>query len=58
MGSRDSSVGMSQGIPERHVPIADQCNHSAERRRQSMFLSAAKEVAVVDIPSLRCIQLS
>jgi hypothetical protein len=56
MGSRDCSVGLSQGNPERRVPMAPQCNRSAERRRRGMFPSPAEEVTVVETPSLRCFQ--
>jgi hypothetical protein len=34
--------------------MAQQCNHSEQRWRQGMCLSAAEEVAVVETPSLRC----
>jgi len=56
MGSRDCSVGSSQGNPGRRVPMAQQCNHSAERRFRGMFPSAADQVAVVETASLRCFQ--
>jgi len=53
MGSRDCSVGSSQGNPECRVPMAQECNCSEERRRQGMIPSVAEEVAVVETPSLR-----
>jgi hypothetical protein len=53
MGSRDCSVGSSQGNPERRIPMAQQCNRSAEHRHQGLFPSAAVEVAVVETPSVR-----
>jgi hypothetical protein len=56
MGSRDCSVGSSQGNPERRVPMAQQCNRSAERRRRGMSPSAGEVVAVVETPSLQCFQ--
>jgi len=56
MGSRDCSVGSSEGNPERRVPMAQQCNRSAEHRQRGMFPFAAEEVAVVETPSLRCFQ--
>jgi len=51
MGSRDRFVGSSQGSPERRVPMAQQCNQSAEGRCRGIFPSAS-EVAVVVTPSL------
>jgi hypothetical protein len=56
MGIRDCYVGSSQGKRRRHVLIAQQCNHSAERQRRVTFLSTAEEVAIVKTLSLRCFQ--
>jgi hypothetical protein len=47
MGMRECFVGSSQGYPERHVPIVEQCNRSAEGIRRGVFLSAAEEMVVV-----------
>jgi len=48
-------VGWSQGSPERHVPMAEQCNRSAECRCQGMF-PFVEEVAVVETPSMGYLQ--
>jgi len=56
MGSRDCSVGSSQGNPERRVPMAQECDCSVEHWHRGMFLSLAEEVPVVETPSLRCFQ--
>jgi len=55
MGSRDCYVGWSQGSLERRVPMAQQCNRSAERRHRGIFPPAA-DVVVVESPSLRSFQ--
>jgi len=54
MGGRDCFVGSSQGNPERWVPTAQPCDHSAEHRSRGVFLSEAEEVVVVEITSVRC----
>jgi len=54
-GSSDCFVGWSQGSPRWRVPMAQQCNRSAERQHQGIFPFAAV-VAVVEAPSLRCFQ--
>jgi len=56
MASRDCFVGSSQGNLERRVPMAQQCDRSAEHRCRGMCPSAAEEVAVFETPGLRCVQ--
>jgi len=56
MGSRDRSGGSSQGNPEHRVSLAQQSNHSAERRQRGTFPSREEEVVVVETVSLRCFQ--
>jgi len=51
-GRTDCSVGSSHGNPECPVPMAQQCNCSAERRHRGRFPSVAEEVGVVGTPSL------
>jgi hypothetical protein len=53
-----SKPGPLAGYPDPllTLPMAQQCNRSAEHRHRGMFPSAAEEVAVVETPSLRSFQ--
>jgi hypothetical protein len=52
MGSRDCSVGSSQGNNEHCIPMAQQGNSLAGRQRWGISLSEAEEVALVESLSL------
>jgi len=54
MGSGACFVRLSHGNPERCVPMVQECNASVESWGWGMFPSVAEEVAVVEMPSLRC----
>jgi len=56
MGSGNCFVGLSHGIPENRVPMAQQWDCSEEHWHWGMFPFEAQEVAVVETPSLRCFQ--
>ena len=53
MGTRDCFVDVFESNPECHIPMAQECNRSAEHRRWGMIPSREDKLAVVGTASLQ-----